>query len=436
MRQAVDKCDISTVTEQYLCNSCGACQVSCPHEAIHFRESPGGYLFPQIDRGKCTLCGLCYQVCPGAGFGSTLCEQLPKDPFVGEILSCEVGRATDEVIFANGQSGGVATALLKSLFDAGKIETALVATMRKGLPPRGDVLVVRNSTELIQAQKSKYTPIPLLRALREVQAAKGPVALVGLPCHLHGLHNLLDTSPALARMHILKVGLICERIMLSTGIDFMARKTTSGKVENFTFKDKKHDCYPGNPVVYKMGGGHVVLDASLRMTIKDFFTPARCRLCFDKLNVFADVVCGDPHGIEGVDRQKGETLIVGRTQRGRAFIEQAKINGAVELRPVCAESAVSGQGIEKKRREWAAYMTAWDGMGRCVPNYPFEYKNQTGVIEYQRRLEHALRVDGYDSPNDLMKAADRWLAKQKFRKLSALPFKALRAVARKVLKRG
>jgi len=436
MRRAVDKRDVSFVADQYLCNSCGACLVSCPHEAIQYRETSGGYLFPEVDRNKCTSCGLCYQVCPGAGFSRTLCEQLPQDPFVGDILTCEVGRATDEKIFVNSQSGGVTTALLKSLFDSGKIDAAIVATMKIGVPPRGAVLVARNSAELIQAQKSKYTPIPLLRALCDVQAIKGSVALVGLPCHIHGLYNLLDTFPALANLDIYKVGLFCDRVMLSTGIDFMAGKATGEAVENFTFRDKQHDSYPGNPIAYKVGGEKVVLGASLRMAMKDFFTPARCRLCFDKLNVFADVVCGDPHGIEGVDRHNGETLIIGRTQRGNVIIEQAKINKAVELRPVCPGIAVSGQGITKKRREWAAYMTAWDAMGKNSPSYPFESKNQSDVIEYKRQLEHALCVDGYESPSALMKAANRWLANQKFRKLASLPSRALRAFVRKANKRG
>ena len=43
--------------------------------------------------------------------GKTLTEQLPPDPHTGTILSCRVGRAADEAIFANSQSGGVATAM-------------------------------------------------------------------------------------------------------------------------------------------------------------------------------------------------------------------------------------------------------------------------------------------------------------------------------------
>ena len=435
MKGALVSCDISIVTDQYLCNSCGACLGSCPQNAIQFSETLGGYLFPQIDRSKCTKCGLCYQVCPGAGLGRALCKKLPKDPFVGDILSCDVGRATEEDIFANSQSGGVVTALLQSLFDNGKIEAAIVATMCVGDPPRGKVMIVRNSSELIHAQKSKYTPIPVLRALREVLSIGGTIALVGLPCHIHGLDNLQDILHVFARLDVVKIGLICDRIMLCSAIDFMARKATADTVNNFTFRDKKNGNYPGNPVAYKLGGKKIVLKASLRLAIKDFFTPARCRLCFDKMNIFADIVCGDPHGINGVDRKNGETLVISRTQRGKEIIEQAKNGRTVEVRPVSIESVVNGQLVERKKKEWHAYMTAWNGMGKNLPSYPIEYRTQSDVTGYRQRLDHALRIDKYDSVFELMKAADRCLLQYKVLKFSALPLKALRSVVQAVRNR-
>ena len=423
--------NISEVTDQYLCNSCGACAVSCFQNAIRFKESVAGYLFPQIDDKSCTNCQLCYQVCPGIGFGTSLCDQIPDDPFVGQILACEVGRSTDKDIFANSQSGGVATALLQHLFLSREIEAAIVATMRPGSPPRGEALVIQSVSELLQAQKSKYTPIPMLNAIRDVQSINGPIALVGLPCHMHGLGNLQDHLPTIRKKIIIKIGLICDRIMLSSAIDFMTKYATEKPINQFTFRDKNYFEYPGNSVAYEVGGNKIILDSSLRTSIKDHFTPARCRLCFDKMNVFADVVCGDPYGIADVDRQRGETLVISRTQVGKNIVEQAKVSGLVLLRNAPVEAALRGQGIKKKRASWEAYMSAWNAMGRELPNYSVTFSANSQTSEQKKWLKHALNIDSFHSPSYLMKTAKNDLFKRKILKAVSSPLKTINKSLRK-----
>ena len=113
-----------------LCHSCGTCFVICRHDAISYRETVGGYLFPRIDKNTCTQCGLCYDVCSGINFGVTLRDNFHRNPFVGKILNTQIDKATDETIFLNSQSGGVVTALLDYLLSTELIEAAIVATIR------------------------------------------------------------------------------------------------------------------------------------------------------------------------------------------------------------------------------------------------------------------------------------------------------------------
>jgi len=413
------KSNISSVTEEYLCNSCGACFASCNHGAISYLETKGGYVFPNIAEEICTQCGLCFEVCPGVHFNKTLSAKIPHDPFVGTILACEVGRATDEVIFSNSQSGGVATALLTHLFETGRIEAAIVAVMQKGTPPRGDVLLVTKPADLIQTQKSKYIPIPLLKAMPEIMHLQGGVALVGLPCHIHGLFNLMDIIPAYRKKQFYKIGLICDRVMTTVAMDFMGRKATNKPMYNFVFRDKQQRSYPGNPVVYTEAGEGIPLDASLRMSIKDFFTPVRCRLCFDKLNIFADVVLGDPHGVKEVDRIHGETLVLVRTDKGRRFVDTAKACGSVCLRIISSAAGVQGQGVYKKRKEWAGYMRAWKDLGRTEPLFPFTVESPTNTKNYKKMLLHGLSLDTVQNKT---RAVNNWLFKRKLRKATFLPF--------------
>jgi coenzyme F420 hydrogenase subunit beta len=425
--------DITQVVDEYLCHSCGACFASCGHNSISFVESIGGYYMPKIDYDTCTNCGLCFEVCSGDHFGTSLQKEISFDPFIGEILSSEVGRASDETIFQNSQSGGVTTALLAQLLDNNIIEVALVATMREGALPRGDYVLIRNSQELFMTQKSKYTPIPLLKVVSELKKIHKTIAVVGLSCHFHGLQNLCDTYEWLAKKDIIKIGLICDRIMTSSAIDFISLQATQEPIKKFVFRNKQKSSYPGNPTITTEDNIEYILDESVRIDMKDFFTPARCRLCFDKLNIFADVVMGDPHGLEGIDRKGGETLVLVRTQKGKESIKSAKNSNYINLRGIDMLSAVSGQRIAQKKKEWSAYMSAWQALGKKVPNYPFVFTPSQDYSNETANLLHSLSLDEYNSREKLLKEARNYYKSKQLRKALKKPLSIAKGMIKKLV---
>ena len=103
--------------------------------------------------------------------------------------------------------------------------------------------------------------------------------------------------------------------------------------------------------------------------MKDCFTPARCRLCFDKMNVFADVTVGDPHGIEGVDRERGESILIVRNQDGLRLVEAATKAASVNLREIGYQEVLTGQEITKKRTDWRGHCEAWRSLKRETPDF-------------------------------------------------------------------
>ena len=166
---------VANVAENYLCCSCGAFQAGCPVNAIDFQETPGGYLFPAIDRDLCTLCGQCLRCCAGIKLTDNPGSVLPEDPFEGAILDCQVGKATDAEAYKGSQSGGALSAVVLSLLESEKITGATSVTLESGSPPRPSCRIVRYREEVPEAQGSKYCPTPTLALIKKFHGENGPI---------------------------------------------------------------------------------------------------------------------------------------------------------------------------------------------------------------------------------------------------------------------
>ncbi len=416
----ITKRNIAEIAAQKLCHTCGACSAVCPCRAIEYRETVGGYFFPVVDQSACTLCGRCLAVCAGIRFGDTLKAQMPADPFVGRALDAYVGTAGNPELLANAQSGGLVSALLVHALEAGLIKGALTVVMEPGSPPRPVPRIARSREEIVDAQKSKYCPVPLLDAVTQWPEADGPIAVVGLPCQIHGLRNMLDTLPALQRRIAITIGLVCDRVMTYAAMDYLmhAARADGQQPAMLHFRDKSVSGYPGDVHVLSGNGRSVVLPAAARMRIKDAFTPARCRICFDKMNVYADLTVGDPHGLSDIDRQQGESMLVIRTTLGKDFVTAARAAAAIHIRPRAYQQVVSGQNIKAKRIQWRGYIEAWGKSGRDIPNYADAVKLQAPLHDqgnqYLKRLKLSWGLDGSRSRADLVRRMGRRIRRQRW----------------------
>ena len=178
------------------------------------------------------------------------------------------------------------------------------------------------------------------------------------------------------------------------------------------------------------------LPSSERMGIKDFFTPARCRICFDKMNVFADITVGDPWGIDGYDRIKGESVAIIRTEVGRGVFQSALKSSALTAREIAYDDVLVGQKIEQKRSQWQGYVDAWKNLGRPLPNF-WEQVQKSSISQhlngsYRKQLRRALSLDQYPSQDALFWAAEKYLFSQNVKRMVTLPFRAMKRLNRNV----
>lgn len=431
--------NIKNVVAQYLCNTCGACFAVCNRNAITYKETVGGYLFPEIDIDKCIDCGLCLKVCPGINFCNTLLNKIPSNQFIGNEIKSYIGRAKDNEIFENCQSGGVVSALLCYALDTNVVDAVVTVAMNYGNPPRATASLSRTVNEILSNTKSKYTPVPILKKLKELNENDKRIIIVGLPCHLHGLWNLYDLIPDFKKKIILTIGLFCDRNMTTTAIDYLV-ETADFKDANYKkiiFRDKQKVGYPGNVHIKTKDGKSKILSSKIRMQIKDYFTPARCRICFDKLNIFSDVSFGDPWGIADADKINGETVCVARTEKGLNFIKKA--TDYIDVRKINYENIYKGQKIEIKLKEWTYFVKNWSSFNLKLPNYCqkilININESLSKIQYykiRKKLKWSLELDEFDTRESLLNCVKLKLFKKRIIKFLFIPYIIIRKVLKKV----
>jgi coenzyme F420 hydrogenase subunit beta len=428
------KQNISQVVKQKLCNTCGACFTVCNSGAIEYKETVSGYYFPIVDKEKCIDCGLCFSVCPGIGFSEELKQRMPEDPFAGQSLRSFVGKATDKGIYENSQSGGIVSALLVYALESHFADAAVTVVMDWGNPPHPKVYLARSNDEIISSQKSKYCPVPALSAIKEIINSEQRIVFVGTSCQVHGLFNIMDIMPKLKDRVSLIIGLVCDRVMTYAAIDYLIYRSglPDSNKKLLTFRDKSCGGYPGKVHIQSVDGQNRILPVRARGRIKDFFTPARCRLCFDKMNVFSDIVVGDPHGIRNVDRKMGESIAVIRTQAGLRLFQSAFTQSVPFAREIPYSDVLAGQAIKQKRTQWMGYTSAWKMLGQPTVDYGDKVLKNAGPIKkntiYKKNLQRALSLDLYASRDELITAAEKYVVFRTLKRIAVSPYLIMRKV--------
>ena len=124
------------------------------------------------------------------------------------------------------------------------------------------------------------------------------------------------------------LGLICAGTLSQLMVDVLKevgekRIGVISENDQIKWRQKKYSNYQRADIAIIAPDESVrMLDNNIRHTAKEFLSTPRCMLCFDKMNLFADVVYGDSWGVSGDDTKEGSNVILCRTNKGKALIDE------------------------------------------------------------------------------------------------------------------
>jgi coenzyme F420 hydrogenase subunit beta len=372
----LDTKNIEMVVKKNLCTGCGTCAGICPKNAIQMIiDHRKGIYLPQIVQEECSNCGICYNICPGHEVNFKLINneffgQEPDDPLLGNYLNCYTGYATDYEIRYNSASGGLITALLIFALEEGIIDGALVTKMRDDHPLEPQPFIARTREEIISASGSKYCPVSANIALREILKNNGRYAIVGLPCHLHGIRKAELIMPKLKERIVLHVGILCAKTISFLGTQYQLRRMGIKKenLEKISYRGKG---WPGNMTI-------VTKNNQRRITkLNDYyddkfgsFIPHRCTLCMDKAAELADISFGDAWLPEIKRQDKVVTsIIISRNIKGADILQKMVGKKQIEIIKTNSAKVKESNDFSWKKTEIRARFSLTKLLGKEVPDY-------------------------------------------------------------------
>jgi coenzyme F420 hydrogenase subunit beta len=171
------------------CVQCGVCVAACPTDSIGLGEDD----LPKLVK-MCTGCSLCWDFCPRGGLRHEATWKIMGN---GEARSVEgIGHVHEsysarvDPMIEGAQDGGVVSALLVSLLEAGEIDGALVARESKSEPWKGEAYLARTREEVRECAGSFYNQT-LALAHVDFEGYDLPpnprIAVVGTPCEIEGI---------------------------------------------------------------------------------------------------------------------------------------------------------------------------------------------------------------------------------------------------------
>lgn len=313
-------------------------------------------------------------VCPGTkmdmpALSESVHGRQPEDAILGVTRRYVAAYAMDRTIRDRSASGGIATAMLKWLFESGRIDVAYA--LDPGLRPneaRGRVL--KSVEDLEHIRGSNYHPASFGEGLRDLVDGVGRFAFVGLPCEIAALEMLKQRRPDLAQRHVLSIGLFCGGINAYRGIAYYL-EGFGVSWDRITSLEYRYGTWPGRIRVAVDGGAEPKIIPRSRhgnkpwhvlryfLAMQGPWMLPRCRLCPDQIADFADLSIGDPHLRRFRERKDGFSVVIARTARGEELFREAVLAGLVAEEPITRDEIVTSQGWTlDQRRHVEAYRSA------------------------------------------------------------------------------
>jgi len=273
------------------------------------------------------------------------------------------------------------------------IDGALVVRMRKDRPLEPEPFIARTREEILSASKSKYCPVATNDALRHILKENGRFAVVGLPCHIHGIRKAEKSVKALREKIVLHIGLMCSHTVNFFGTEFLLKKLGIIR-EQIAEIDYRGLGWPGSMLIKLRDHSSLSIpyvgkwSAYWPVFSSFFFSPKRCTMCPDETNELADVSLGDAWLPELRHERNGVSIAVARTKNGEEILNLACSAGVIFLKPIECDRVKRSQAdpLKFKKNDFRTRLAMVESAGMKIPDFKSKRNSSHGLSSFVRSL--------------------------------------------------
>ena len=326
---------VDRVVQGRLCTGCGLC-AAVSDGGIVMGSSPDGFNRPRQLSPVDDACeAIIAQACPGA-----VVAAWPKAPNLhpvwGPYYGVYTGYATAADVRFTGSSGGAVTALAVHALTSGLVDRVIHVIADPADPAGNLVRCSTSPAEVIEGAGSRYISSSPLADIDRVLADGGSAAFVGKPCDVSALRRLALSDPRVDRYIPLMLAFFCAGIPSRHAVDRVLGAVGVPAAELAAFRYRGNG-WPGQATATARDGR--VAQMSYEESWGDYLSKEvqfRCKICPDAVGGVADIACADAWyggetGYPTFDELDGRSLIVSRTARGQAILDQAVADKAVAM---------------------------------------------------------------------------------------------------------
>lgn len=386
---------ISEVVRSDLCISCGACSAYMP-DAIKLTENNKGMLVPLIENAAIVDESGVISVCPGRGYnireigGRKFGDDLYSSYELGLYEQLGVGYSTTEKIMEKASSGGLMTSIAYYMIEQkivdGVIVTKSVPGDGKKNGPRTKTYIAKSLEDLLDAQGSKYCPVPSLDVRELVESFNGLLAFVGTPCQIAGLELLKEQQHEWVKKIIFTIGNFCG--------GFRDFRETDKIIERAGFSPKQVEVFS-----YRGGGQPGRMHIQVGENIKELAYPdyakatgfiknKRCRYCVDATGELADISFGDAWINKYLKSENAWSIFIARSAAANQIINGMRTHKKIICEEISENEIIASQlgNITTKKYRQGARNSLAKLLGVKIPSFDVQDEGSRRAIIFELKV--------------------------------------------------
>lgn len=371
---------MDTIIEQEKCTGCGACNSSCPKEAIRMHTDKEGFDFPFIDSSKCIDCGICRQVCPPLHYGSRENKRQDEN-------SVQRGYAARNKNIEERQvssSGSIFVVLAHCILLDGGVVVGVAYDTEFNAVYR----MITDERDIYQLQGSKYLQCKADKScfcqIRNVLKAGRKVLFSGLACQVEGLRAFLRKDYE----NLFCVDLICMGIPSPVvWQEYLHSYFPNERILEVNFKEKSVGWDHFNLSIktdkrqFKQWG---MENPYFKSMFNTYNMRRSCFCCpFKNINRAADITLADCWGasrlVPSINDNKGLSSVVVHSKKGLSLWQQAaSYMDSIEL---ALDDIVRGNTnmIENRSCDWNKRKIFYRLLHSSHPQKAFRFAEKQGI---------------------------------------------------------